>query len=202
MNGSINKHNLILLCGLLIVSLIIPCMAANQSQTDHPYMLFHNISEVPGYQYRTLDPWKGYENNVIRSADNSLLYNFSGSLGGYDRIMYRASYASDLGLAYQITKKPEYSAKAREALLNIDTGTVSYKVDKASALGSYSLAYDWVQPTLDPATDTIIRDKLATLADSVYKDLNENGTNKKTIQFADYHGQAYPNMGIAGAALV
>ena len=59
----------------------------------------------------------------------------------------------------------------------------------------------FIQPTLDPATDTIIRDKLATLADSVYKDLNDNGTNKNYITFADYHGQAYPNMGIAGAAL-
>ena len=28
-------------------------------------MLFHDISEVPGYQYRTLNPWKGYENNVV-----------------------------------------------------------------------------------------------------------------------------------------
>ena len=37
--------------------------------------------------------------------------------------MYRASFASNLGLAYQITKNPKYATKAREALLNIDTGT-------------------------------------------------------------------------------
>ena len=100
-------------------------------------MLFHDISEVPGYQYRTLDPWKGYENNVVNSAEHSLGYTFSGSLGSYDRIMYRASFASNLGLAYQITKNPKYATKARELILNIDTGTISSNADKASALSGY-----------------------------------------------------------------
>jgi len=164
-------------------------------------MLFHDISEVPGYQYRTIDPWKTWERNILLVADQSQARDFSGNLGSYDRIGYRADFARDLGLAYQITKRPEYAAKAKEALLNIETGTAVYKVDKAWALGSYSLAYDWIQPTLDPATDTVIRDKLAILADTVYKDLNDNGTDRNIVQFADYHGQAYPSLGVAGAAL-
>jgi hypothetical protein len=114
---------------------------------------------------------------------------------------YRASFARDFGLAYQITKKPTYALKAKEALLNMDVGTVSYNGDRANALGDYALAYDWVQPTLDPATDMIIRDKLATLADRVYKDLNGGGTSMTAIDYAGYHGQAYPLMGVAGAAL-
>ena len=105
------------------------------------------------------------------------------------------------GLAYQVTKNPKYAAKAKEALLHLETGTTYSNIDRALALGSYSLAYDFVQPTLDPANDTIIRDKFATLADLTYKDLNENGKNRGYVTFADYHGQAYPMVGIAGAAL-
>jgi hypothetical protein len=197
-----NKKNryVILIWGLVIVSLMIPCVAA-AAPVVHPYMLFHDISEVPGYQYRTLDPWKGWETGIISSANGYLSTNFPGNLGSYDRVSYRGSFAEYLGLAYQITKKPVYAQKAREALLNLNVGTVSETIDRANALGSYSLAYDWIQPTLDPATDIQIRDKLATLADRAYKDLNDNGKNLQYVTFADYHGQAYPMLGVAGAAL-
>jgi hypothetical protein len=185
---------------LLFFILLMPAVVSAESIV-HPSLLFDNIKDTPGYKYSTVEPWKSYQNQILRSADTSLGYNFSGSLGVHDRIMYRGSYAQDLGLAYQITKNPKYAKKAQEALINLDKGTVSYKVDKSGAIASYSLAYDFIQPTLDPATDTLIRDKLATLTDSGYRDLNENGTKKNYVSFADYHGQAYPNMGIAGAAL-
>ena len=190
---------LFLLFGLFLVSMTVPSVTA--ATTGHPFLLFHDISETPGYQYRTMDPWKGWETSVISAADVSLSRKFSSDLGSYDRISYRGSFARDLGLAYQITKKTQYAVKAKESLLNLGVGTVSAKVDKANALGGYSLAYDFIQPTLDPATDNIIRDKLATLADTVYKDLNDGGTTRSSVAFADYHGQAYPAMGIAGAAL-
>jgi len=164
-------------------------------------MLFHDISETPGYQYHTVTPWKTWESSIISAADVSLTRNFTGTLSSYDRIIYRAGFAQDLGLAYQITKKPQYAIKAKEVLLNLDVGTVASKLDKADALGYYSLAYDFIQPTLDPATDAKIRDKLATLADTVYKDLNDNGTTRTYIAFGDYHVQAYCMVGIASAAL-
>jgi hypothetical protein len=167
----------------------------------HPGLLFDDIRETPGYKYSAIQPWKGYQNQILRSANSSLRYNFSDSLGSYDRVVYRGEFARDLGLAYQITSKPEYAVKAREALLNMDRGKVLNKGDTASALGAYSLAYDWIQPALDPSTDVLIRDKLAKMADTVYKDLNDNGSTRKYVSFADYHGQAYPNVGIAGAAL-
>jgi hypothetical protein len=115
--------------------------------------------------------------------------------------MYRGNFARDLGLTYQITKDKRYATKAKEALLNMSVGTVAYNLDKANALGGYSLAYDFVQPTLTISEDKLIRDKLATLADAVYKDLNDNGTTRGYVSFADYHGQAYPMVGIAGAVL-
>jgi hypothetical protein len=193
-------RNVILIWGLVIVSLMIPCVAAAPPATGHPYMLFHDISEVPGYQYRTVAPWSTLNDRIIADADGSLTRDFGGNLGGYDSVMYRGNFARDLGLAYQITKQTKYAIKAKEALQNMTVGATD-KMSKANALGGYSLAYDFIQPTLDPATDANIRDKLATLADTVYKDLNDNGTNPGYISFADYHGQAYPMVGVAGAAL-
>ena len=180
---------------------LIPSVAASGPTTGHPYLLFHDISEVPGYQYQTQDPWKSWGSDIKISADGALKKNFSGNLGVYDRVMYRAGFARSLGLMYQITKKETYALKAREALLAMDVGTVEYKVDRALALGDYSLAYDWIQPTLDPANDTIIRDKLATLSDKVYKDLNADGTRLGALDYSGHLGMAYPLMGVASAAL-
>ena len=195
------NHYGILVWGLVIMSLVIPCVAAIPPQTGHPYMLFHEISDVPGYQYRTMDPWKGWESSIISGADASLKKDFSGDLGTSNRIIYRASSARNLGLAYQITKKPAYAEKAKEAILNMYAGGNTTKTDRAGALAGFSYAYDWIQPTLDPKNDSVIRDKLAGLADSVYKDLNDGGKNTGYISFVDYHGQAYPNMGVVSAAL-
>ena len=165
MNICLEKRNLIFLCGLLIVCLMIPCVAAAPPQTGHPYMLFHDISDTPGYQYRTIEPWNTLEARIIQSADGSLTRDFGGNLGGYDSVMYRGNFARDLGLSYQITKNTKYSSKTREALLNMTVGATD-KMSKANALGGFSLAYDFIQPTL-LATDVIIRDKLATMADTV-----------------------------------
>ena len=180
--------------------LMIPSIVSAAS-VIHPALLFDSIKDTPGYRYNNSNPWKNYQNQILRSAGTSIGYNFSSSLGSHDRIMYRGSFAMDLGLAYQISKNSKYAKKAQEALVNLDKGTVVSKSDKSGAIASYSLAYDFIQPTLDPKTDSIIRDKLATLADSVYQDLNDNGKSRDYISFADYHGQAYPDMGIAGAAL-
>jgi len=185
---------------VLLLVILMPGVVSAGS-VAHPSLLFDSIQDTPGYRYNTVNPWKSYQNEILRSADSAMGYTYSGSLGAHDRIMYRGSYARDLGLAYQITGSPRYAKKAQEALLNLDKGTITYKVDKSDAVASYSLAYDFIQPTLDPGTDSLIRDKLATLADSVYRDLNDNGTSRNYVSFADYHGQAYPSLGIAGAAL-
>lgn len=169
---------------------------------SHPSLLFNDIMQTPGYQHRSENPWNSWEKAIVASADSSLSRNFYNSnWSTYDRISYRASFAETLALAFQITKKTAYAEKAKEALLNLEVGTSIYNQDKALALSDYSLAYDWVQIYLDPANETIIRDKLASLANTVYKNLNADGTNLNYIAFADDHGQAYPVMGIAGIAL-
>ncbi len=55
----------ILLIGLLFVSMLIPCAAASAPSTGHPYLLFHDISETPGYQHRAMDPWKEWESDIL-----------------------------------------------------------------------------------------------------------------------------------------
>ena len=194
------QFSYVLIFFTLTLSLLIPCVNAGVPTTGHPYLLFHDITEVPGYQYHTLSPWNGWEASIITSANYAATLDFYSNLGGI-RILYRGGYARDLGLAYQITKKPIYAEKAREALLNLDVGDAPYYMDRSTALCDYSLAYDWIQPTLDTRNDTIIRDKLAQLADRVYNDLNSNGTTRNFIDFGGYHGMAYPQMGVAGAAL-
>jgi len=196
---------------LLFLIILISTITSAFTPISHPYLLFHDINEVPGYQYRTLEPWKGWEADIMSSADGSLSRNFSGNLGNYDHIQHRGALARDLGLAYQITKNQHYALKAKEALLNMDVGTIGddpnsnktilAKIDKIEALEGYSLAYDWVQPTLDSVTNTIIRDKLATLADMVYKDTNDNGIRIDYIDFDGILSQAYPQLGVASVAL-
>jgi hypothetical protein len=194
MKKTLSSICLVFILFAFVVSAITPVAAA----ISHPSLLFHNINETPGYQYRNVSPWKDWESGIIFSANSALSKNFSDSTW---RISSKADASHDLALAYQITKNILYAEKAKEALLNLDIGDVPYKVDKAWALRSYSLAYDWIQPYLDSINDTTIRDKLATLADKVYNDLNDNGTNLYYISFADYHGQAYPTIGIAALAL-
>jgi hypothetical protein len=172
------------------------------SNSSHPYLLFHNITETPGYQHSASTPWSTWEYYIISGADMALDWDFSSDdIGGYNRMGYRGDFAAYLGLAYQITKDTTYAAKAKQALLNLEKGDVEYSYDHSWALGGYSLTYDWVQPYLDSSSDIIIRDKLATLADTCYRDQNEGGTNLDYISFADYHGRSYPLIGVAAAAL-
>ena len=188
-----------LIIGLMVIGIAIPAMA---SAAAHPNLLFSDINEVPGYQFSSSEPWSSWNSVIIKSADASLSRDFSDpDWATYNRVSYRSGFASDLALAYQITNEQKYFDKARQALLNLDVGDVPYNMDKADSLRGYALAYDWIQPGLTSSDDNIIRDKLAILADSAYRDLNGDGTKKTYISFADHHGQAYPSVAIAGLAL-
>ncbi|MCG2723686.1 PGF-pre-PGF domain-containing protein, partial [archaeon] len=177
-------------------------MNATNISVPHPSLLFTNISETPGYQHRTEEPWLGWEEGLIASAVSSLARNFSNQSWTMTiRMFVLADYALNLALAYQITENKTYAEKAKEALLNLDSGKAEYDMDRSDALRDYSFAYDWTQPYLDSTNDTIIRDKLANLTDTVYMDLNDNGTAMDWVSFSGYHGKAYPSVGVASLAL-
>ncbi|WP_165077883.1 hypothetical protein, partial [Methanogenium sp. MK-MG] len=79
------------------------------SAASHPNLLFSDITGVPGYQYSSSSPWNSWEAVIINSADASLSRDFSNpDWSSYNRISYRSGFASDLGLAYQITKEQKY----------------------------------------------------------------------------------------------
>ncbi|EHQ34326.1 PKD domain-containing protein [Methanoplanus limicola] len=192
-----------LIVGILLFLAAVPALASAASTTgiSHPSLMFDDISEVPGYQYRTESPWNSWESYILQTADSYLTFDFSDpQWPTYDRILYRAAFTRDLGLGYQITKDEKYAEKTREALLNIGLGSQS-SWERAKAVRDYSLAYDWVQPYLNDTDDRVIRNKLAELANIAYLDLNENGANRDYVTFSDYHGQAYPSIAVAGLVL-
>jgi len=186
---------------IVIISIFfIPCPVSGNDES-HPCLIFDNIDEIPGYQLRNLEPWSVWERSILRNADLSLDRIFLDlNWPSHNKICYRSKFASDLAFAYLITKDDKYGEKAKEALLNLGIGEQS-PIIRASSLRGYGLAYDWMQPYLSESDDKIIRNKYAALADTVYLELNSNRKNKNYVSFSDYHGQAYPNVGIAGLVL-
>ena len=184
--------------------------AVSSIHTSHPYLFFDNINECPGYAHSSADPWLSWQKDIVGAANGSQKMDFSDPAMGDegDSIAYRGSAARDIALAYQITKDTRYSDKAKQALFNIGVAPLDNTQTqmennylKSAGLLEYSMAYDWVQPTLSVGEDAIIRDKLAQLAGSVYDDLNDNGTSRGYVSFWDYHGRAYFAVAMAGLAL-
>ena len=178
-------------------------ISAHVSGNDrlHPCLIFNDIDEIPGYQFRDLEPWSAWEDSILRNADYYTTFDFSDSKWlSYDKIIYRARFTRDLGLAYHISKDKKYLDKACEGLLNIGLGKQA-AWSRANSLIDYGLAYDWVQPYLSKTDDRIIRNKYAAFADAAYLELNKNGYDRDYITFADYHGKVYPCFGVAGLVL-
>ncbi|WP_424357796.1 hypothetical protein [Methanocella sp. MCL-LM] len=170
---------------------------------DHPYLFFNDISESPGYANRGYTPWSTYEYEIIRGANIVYDKDFTVAWPGdpHNDIMDRAGCAKIFALAWQITRDEKYAKKAVEALINIGVGDPYSPHRRSVAIRDYCIAYDLVQPYMSPQTDTIVRDKLARLADQVYRELNSDGTNTEYVTFWDHHGQAYINVAFAGLAL-
>lgn len=162
----------------------------------HPFLLFNNIQQTPGYKYRSKAPWSRWHNAIIGAADS-----YSRRFTANNRMVDHVRMARHVALAYQITGDDKFAEKAKRALLDMDKPKTPYPVSKAWGLLGYALAYDWVQPCLDSRTDETIRDKLAKLADDAYQDLNYRNKEMHYVAFADYQGQAYPIMGIAACVL-
>jgi hypothetical protein len=204
------------LTSILIFFIALFCSFASsdvlaETKKVHPYMMFNNIEETPGWNNRVIgnpgNYWTFWETRILNNANTYILRNFSDAVWPtYDGRSYRASYAVDIATAYQITKDLKYALKAKEALYNMDKGSVTGTVEltNSTTLRSYSLVYDFIQPALTPEEDIEIRDLLALLADNCYQRLFHNNAgdlNTGYIAFADFHGQAYPNLAVAGIAL-
>jgi len=186
---------------IVIISIFFISCPVSGNDEPHPCLIFDNVDEIPGYQLRNLVPWSVWERSILRNADLYLDLDFSDpNWASHNKISYRSKFARELAFAYLITKDEKYAEKAKEALLNLGIGEQS-PIIRASSLTQYGLTYDWMQLYLNKEDDMKIRDNYASLADLVYLELNSHGNNRDYIAFADYHGQAYPNLGVAGLVL-
>lgn len=146
---------------------------------SHPYMLFRNISEVPGFQHREEVPWSTYEIAIKSSADggstlnSALWYHICSNSGGAGCTNYANTTITNL---YNLA---------------------STSAERTSYAGEYAIAYDLIagtkdtgDTTLTSAIDETIRDKFAGMANkSVSLAVTSNPTdiNVNEILFYRYY---------------
>jgi hypothetical protein len=167
----------------------------------HPYILFSNISQVPGWQNSALQPWSGDEASIISTANGLLSYNW---LGG-DNVATRACNARYLGLAYQITKNQAYANAAAQGLLSCDinSGVTPGGTDYYYAWGDmyFALTYDWIQPALNASMNTACENHLASLTNTSYYCIDIDMPNPYYVDPDDFQGRIDPSVAVAGMAL-
>jgi hypothetical protein len=117
---------------LLLIIFILFLFGTPVTARDHPFLLFHEIGETPGYQLRTTAPWSGWEESILDAADASLSRDFSENLGDYDRLPYRGQFASELGYKVKllaIAKAADGEIEARVHPTMVPTAHLISKVD-------------------------------------------------------------------------
>ena len=147
----------------------------------HPSLLFSDITQTPGYRYRTREPWATWENYIHIARTSNMVS------GAMDHLIFGTSE----GLTY-----------SKNALINFQrTPGDGRNVQRVYELNDVIFAYDLIQPEFTASEDKTVRDKIAELADQVYFDLNHYDsltTIDNDIQCVDYHFKAYSLLGITG----
>ena len=169
----------------------------------HPYLYFHNISEVPGYKNNKTEPWASWEYLIIADANTASGYNWAGNISGSNDINSRGELAAECALAYYIKGDAKYKTAAINALLNMNVGDKNNHYTLGMGVPGWAFAYDLMQPYLTSAQDTQVRDLLAKYASDAWVDANSvSGTLDKTyVTFWDGQGRCYPGIGVAGLVL-
>jgi parallel beta-helix repeat protein len=164
----------------------------NNTSSTHPFVFFHNITEVPGHG-------SSYETQIIANADTVLTYDFAGSTeADFADNSIAAAY---LGIAYQATKDSKYIAKGKEAMTNIKYPANIWSTDGVHYIWGwtsmyYAIAYDCLQPTLSPAEDAAARDGVAGVANSTYYAILMRDPG-----WDDFEGRMIQGIAAAGMAL-
>jgi hypothetical protein len=167
----------------------------------HPSLVFDDIKNTPGWNHRSVDPWKTWEEASIQDANGYLGTDFASNPAQPNETSDRALVAAILAFAYQLKGDAQYGNAVRSALINLRKGVSGAEpFRKALALCDYSLTYDWGQPGLSVSDDATARAELAAYAQEVYGELRDD-VSPAYVTFADYHGRAYLCLGLAGLAL-
>ncbi len=142
----------------------------------HPYLLFRDIRETPGWKNRDREPWRGWlqlcSDPGQWSAEVAVETLGMCSSGAYSEER-SGERAMMWAMAHQLTGDKQALARSLD-LLNHAAERASARAEKGGdgrVLGrlliGFALAYDWVQPQLSSSDDQAVREQLALLADSV-----------------------------------
>jgi PKD repeat protein len=192
MNDTKIMPKVILLCGLVVVSLLVPSVAA---AVTHP--ITWNIRQTPGYLNQNIEPYKSTYALMLSYANDGLNHNFNA--GPHMEAL------RNMPVIYQVTGDTRYANKTVDALLAFNGASSSYFFDVGYAAISYDLIAGTAgtgRTTLSAANNTIIRHNLAKGADSLYQySLNLFPYSYDYTGADDYYGKWYPQLAIAGIVL-
>jgi hypothetical protein len=198
-----NKKNLrilLVLGGLVIVSLLIPCAAAG---VNHP--VTYNIRQTPGYLHSDIEPYKSTYAKMLSVADMAFYYDYSHTKFYIGKNTMWAGEMVDLPIVYNVTGKTKYMNKTVELLMAMDENDPNnYRFVMIPAIAYDLIAADKGKPgnTLSAQNDTIIRDKIAIMTDTLYKEcLNYRPYSYDYLSPEDDYGNYYPQIATAGLVL-
>jgi len=134
------------------------------ARKSHPRLLFTKWEETPGHRRRAEPPYGGHLGWLFYAKVDADRH------GG----LYAAFY-------YQVSKDKTYAQKAKEALAKVEPFKGTNIRLAAGPLINSALAYDWVHDTLSPEEDRRTLQRLAALADSVYRKYPTQGNTHDRI---------------------
>lgn len=151
---------------------------------DHPYLFFHNITELSGFQNRTVSPWSEYEAAITADAtasggvvSNALQYHICSNSGG--------------------TGCSVFANRTVDKLINTANDYASGR-DGAIAYDLIADTNNTGQTSLNTTTDGLIRDRLAYVANYQYMRVPNEPTD---VDYVDRNAKLIPCVWIMGEVL-
>jgi PKD repeat protein len=155
---------------------------------DHPYLFFHNITELDSFTYRESYPYSSWEStiktNKANLVDGAIYYHLCTALNYTGCSYYVNRTVTKLLVTPNITSTTVYNGYLYAMAYDIIAG-----VNKTDGL-----------TTFDDANDTLIRNRLAVVADNAY---HQALAPSKLYEedYPDGKGQTYPTIWIMGEVL-
>jgi hypothetical protein len=195
-----NRWILLVLGGAVVMSFLIPCDAA---AVIHPVTYY--IRQTPGYLHQDIEPYKSTYADMLSVANMAFYHDFSRTKFYIGKNTMWAGEMVDLPIVYNVTGNTKYINKTVELLLAMDEKDPNnYRFVMVPAISYDLIAADRGKPgnTLSVKNDTIIRDKIAIMTDTLYREcLNYRPYSYNYLSPEDDYGNFYPQIATAGLVL-